>query len=61
MDNLNFSHIGVKEIKKQKAKKINGGFWIVVGLALLSETVDVITSNGDNLREAYQNGYEAGS
>lgn len=65
MNNLNLSQISVREIEERTAQKINGGLswtkivggWIAV---VASEVVDVITSDGENLEEAYQNGKEFG-
>lgn len=59
MKNLNFSELDVETLDHFQAKKINGGRWGWVGV-IAAEVVDVITSAGENLKEAYQNGYEAG-
>lgn len=63
MNNLKLSRIGIKELNIEQANNINGGSWWAkfggwVGVAA-GEIVDVITSGGDNLKEAYQNGREA--
>jgi|AntRauTorckE6833_2_1112554.scaffolds.fasta_scaffold86675_2 hypothetical protein len=63
MNELNFSRIGIKELKKEQSNNINGGSWWAkyggwIGVAA-GEIVDVITSGGENLMEAYQNGREA--
>lgn len=63
MNDLNFSRIGINELKKEQAKNIYGGSWQYkyggwIGVAT-GEIVDVITSGGENLKEAYQNGREA--
>lgn len=51
----------IHELNEKEMKMINGGGLKGFGwFAVVTEVVDVVTSNGDNLREAYQNGYEAG-
>jgi len=37
-------------------KAINGGYSWACFILIAEETVDVITSNGENLKEAYENG-----
>ena len=59
----NFNEIGLVELEPEIISKINGGsLWRKLGgwvTVAISEVADVITSGGDNLAEAYQNGREA--
>jgi len=51
MDSLEFH-----ELNAQEMKAINGGYSWACFILIAEETVDVITSNGENLKEAYENG-----
>lgn len=59
MENNKLNDFSVKKLNLNEIKNINGGSkggWI----AGVYEVIDVITSAGENLKEAYQNGYELG-
>jgi hypothetical protein len=50
----------LKALSIQESKHINGGRWAGPVTALIYEIVDVITTNGENVKQAYQNGRKAG-
>lgn len=51
----------IKVLTNEELKKINGGrYWGGPIVGLIYEIVDVITSGGENLKTAYENGRQAG-
>ncbi|WP_234570012.1 hypothetical protein [Rhodohalobacter sp. 614A] len=46
----------LKQLTTEENKNINGGRWGGPITIIIYEIVDVITSGGDNLREAFENG-----
>jgi hypothetical protein len=50
----------MREIGDNEIDAVNGGFrtWLAI---IAYEVIDVITSNGDNLKTAFENGKEAAS
>lgn len=54
MDNLKLI-----ELNKAEILNTSGGRWGGPIVALIYEIVDVITSNGENIKTAYENGAKA--
>lgn len=48
----------MREIAKEEVEAVGGGFrtWLAI---FAYEIIDVITTNGDNLKTAFENGKEA--
>lgn len=52
-------NLKVEDLSKEDKLKITGGRWGGPITLAIYEIIDVITSGGDNLREAYENGRKA--
>jgi len=52
----------LKVLTNEETKHINGGLklWGLPIVGLVYEIVDVITSNGENIKTAYENGKQVG-